>query len=731
MRLAPWFRRPGLALALLCTLAVLLAHGFAARPLEQIRNAVFDQYQSWQPRAYTAVPVTIIDIDEESLRRLGQWPWPRARLAQLTQRLHKAKAAAIVFDVLFAEPDRTAPSALADSWDLSPELAQQMRLLPDPDTQFAQAISQGGVVLGLALNDGDLARPASGTGARGSATASSPVKARFVALNEPAQAFVRGFESATAPLPLLAASAAGAGAINFLPDSDGVIRRVPLLLRQGDVLWPGLALEALRVASGQAQIVTQTEAAVGLVGLRVGPLQIPTTARGEAWLHYALPRPERYVPAWQVLAGVVPANALTHHIVLVGLSAKGLMDTRSSALGTVMPGIEIHAQWLEQVLSGDALDRPAWAPTAEWMFALGLGLLMCTLALYLAVLPALAVWAALSVGLGAGSWWFFSQAQLLLDPSLAAMSVALAFVSASVLRHVQSERQQSWLKQAFSRYVSPNLVNHVVAHPEQLALGGQRRQCSFVFTDLEGFATLLEDMDPAQAVGLLNGYLEGMMSIAFAHEGTLDRIVGDGIAILFSAPLAQADHTHRALQCALAMQRYAAGYALQLHQKAVPWGETRIGVHTGEVIVGNFGGKTMFDYRALGDPVNTASRLEGANRHLGTWICASAAVMAFSPSLCARPIGRLVLKGKSHPLLAYELLGELQSTAPDRAYQQAFEWMRDGDARALAAFETLVRQRPQDRLCAMHWSRLVKGTENGNENSNGNAISDLIVLDQK
>ena len=303
------------------------------------------------------------------------------------------------------------------------------------------------------------------------------------------------------------------------------------------------------------------------------------------------------------------------------------------------------------------------------------------------------------------------------------MALLLSFVMTSVVHHVRAEQRQRWVKQAFSRYVSPNLVNHLMAHPDALQLGGRRQHCSFVFTDLEGFTHLMEDLDPSQAVALLNGYLEGMIAIAFAHQGTLDRIVGDSLAIVFSAPLAQPDHPRRALQCALEMQRFAQQYAGEVHARGIAFGQTRMGVHTGEVIVGNFGGATMFDYRALGDAVNTASRLEGANRHLGTRICMSAAVLSACPGASARPIGRLVLKGKLHPLMVFEPLDA--ATAPTdgaypAAYTDAYALMQHGAPQAVQAFEVLVGQHPTDKLAAMHLARLREGQ-----------TGDLVVLDQK
>jgi adenylate cyclase len=297
----------------------------------------------------------------------------------------------------------------------------------------------------------------------------------------------------------------------------------------------------------------------------------------------------------------------------------------------------------------------------------------------------------------------------------------MAFILASLQHHLASERRQRWVKQAFARYVSPNLVAHLVDHPGELELGGSRRECSFIFTDLAGFTSLMEKLDPAQAVSLLNTYLDNMIRIAFEHEGTLDRIVGDAVAIMFSAPVEQPDHRQRALRCAEAMHRYASRYSAEASARGVPFGVTRIGIHTGEVTVGNFGGTTIFDYRALGDPVNTAARLESVNKQLGTLACVSEATLSGCRGVSARPVGKLVLKGKTEPLMVYEPLFATDGKAVSSgAYTMAYELMEQQDPTARDAFELLSRERPDDGLVKFHLKRLEAGQS-----------GDMIVFTEK
>lgn len=685
-------------------------------PVQVLRNTVFDQYQRWQPREYQATPVRIIDIDDESLKRLGQWPWPRTRMAELTNRLRSAQASVIAFDILFAEPDRTSPQAMLALWQPPPNISADIAQLPDHDAVFAQSIAPGQVVLGFALE----------RDATVSAIA-SPSEARYITLGEPVQPYLHEFSGTRTALPVFQSNSAGSGALTFVPDSDGIVRRVPLLMRVGNTLVPSLSAEALRVSQGVKNYTLRTVAAqgVGLEEVRIGGLAVPTTPKGEVWVHYTRPVPQRYIPAWKVLAGEVPPEWLRGHILLVGTSAQGLMDLRFSPMGSALPGVEVHAQMMEQMLSGVGLERPSWAIAIEAMVIVLGGAVVGLIALASGALVSSGVFAIVLAGLWAVAWYAFSHHLLLLDPVLPSLALALSFVLSSIVHHLATERRQAWVRRAFSRYVSPNLVTHLIDHPEALELGGKRQMCSFVFTDLSGFTSLMEKMDPAQAVALLNDYLDQMIAIAFSHEGTLDRIVGDAVAIMFSAPVAQFDHPQRALSCALEMQRFAAQYDADLSSRGIAFGQTRIGVHSGEVIVGNFGGGTIFDYRALGDAVNTASRLEGANKQLGTMVCVSEATLAGCPDASVRPVGRLLLKGKTQALMAYEPLDAASDLMIDTSdassyladYERAFEFMRNGDAGALSAFENLGQQRPQDALVQIHIQRLRAG-----------AKDDLVVL---
>jgi adenylate cyclase len=676
------------------------------RETAALRNLAFDSYQRWQPRPYRDVGVKILDIDDESLSRLGQWPWPRARMAEIVERLFEAGAKVVAFDVIFAEPDRHSPEAMLAPWAERPAVAELIEGLTDPDRQFAEALAGRRVVIGFALADAP--------GINGAPDR----KAGVATAGGDPRPFLPTAAGAVVSLPMFQRAVAGNAALHFTGDAGGVIRRIPVLVRIGDEIHPTLMSEALRLAAGAKSYFVKSAGAsgadrfgeeTGILSVKTGPFVIPTDPTGQLWLHYSEPSTARYLPAWRLLAGKVEKDTLKDGIVFVGTSAAGLKDLRFTPFGFAA-GVEVHAQAVEQVLEGSFLIRPDWASAAEALFLLGLWILLLVMLSYLG-----AIWSAVIAILVGGaavfaSWHAFSAYGLLVDPVLPALATVALYLACSLPRHIQSERQQRWIRQAFSSYISPNLVQHLIDHPDALSLGGERRECSFVLTDLAGFTAMVEGSEPDAVVEVLNDYLDGMVKIALAHEGTLDRIIGDAVAVMFSAPVQQDDHAARAVACALEMDTFASDFAAERQQRGLPLGRTRIGVNTGLVTIGNVGGKSLFDYRALGDAVNTASRLENANRQLGTNICVAASTVAGCPQFQGRPIGTLMLVGKREAVPTFEPLPPARMQAPETdAYLEAFGLLEASDPGAQEAFRALGRQCPDDPLVRFHLERLEAG----------------------
>ncbi len=416
----------------------------------------------------------------------------------------------------------------------------------------------------------------------------------------------------------------------------------------------------------------------------------------------------------------LPREWLADSIVLIGAdlpeAEQDMQKTPFVALqGSIkgqLPGVMIHAHALAQLLEDERLPQ---LEQGSYILTLGLaallGLLFARLELGLLLMGILMV-VTLS-GYAAASCWLFAAGGPLI-PLLAPIMALLITVWAAGMWLGQQERQQRrFIKQAFSHYLAPTLVEQLLADPRQLTLRGERRELTLLFTDIAGFTTLAEQLPPAALVRVMSRYLDGMTRIVLEHGGTIDKYIGDAMMVLFGAPLTQSDHAQRAVQCAIALDRFAENLRLQLRQaddEALELGITRIGIHTGEAVVGNFGSDLRFDYTAMGDAVNTASRLEGLNRYFGTRIALSGVTAAQVAAIPTRPLAEVVVKGKTQPLQVVTPAQDDPQELCDR-YLQAYQWLVANDTRAEQAFAQLCGDYPDDPVIHFHWRRLQSGQQ--------------------
>ena len=679
--------------------------------LEAARLGVFDNYQRLDPRPYEPAPVRIVNIDDASLAKLGQWPWPRTLLARLVERLNGLGAAAIAFDMVFAEPDRTSPGrylAQLPAHELGTELRELISALPDHDQLFADAIAQAPVVLGF-------------PGAAEPGSREPRLLAGIAHAGSDPRPFVDTVAGAIPNLPLLEGKAAGQGSFALGSGEGAMVRRVPLLQNIDGRLYPSLGIEALRVAQGASTIVVRATDASGelqvgdsvdLQAVRVGALEIPVTGDGHIWMHYTRPVDGRSLSAADLLErpDAQLAELIQGHIILIGTGAAGLKDLRSTPLVPFEAGVAIHAQAIEQMILGRHLARPAWADGAEILFLIVIGLTL------LLLLPRVgAVWCAL-IGLStaaaaiAASWFAFSEYRMLLDPVYPSLAAIAVYLGVSFYGYVRAERDKRHVRDAFSTYLAPALVSQLVESPDALRLGGESREMTFLFTDIADFTSFTERSRPERLVELLNDYLDRMCGVVMNHGGTIDKIVGDAIHAIFNAPLDQPDHAARAVGCALELDRVGRELVAASSTPGLQFGMTRIGVNTGTAVIGNFGGHLRFDYTAHGDAINTAARLESVNKHLGTRICISATTAEQCPQWTFRPIGVLLLKGKTRGVETFvPVSAEHKDDELIRGYTRCYEQLRRHDDGARDTLRDLQRRFPDDPLVKLHGKRLERG----------------------
>ena len=661
MNVPPTLRRGLIYLLPLALLVGAVGARLAASDLlERLSLVCFDLYQKAAPREPGDAPIRVVDIDDKSLSKLGQWPWPRTVVAQLVDRLREAGAAVVAFDIVFAEPDRTSPKLLlpllAQNGVGAEQAERLLAVVPDPDRRLAEAMSTVPAATGFILTD------------RGETRLPLP-KAGFAFVGHDPLGHVDSFPAAVANLPGLEATAAGNGFLNQYPDWDHVVRRVPLVLRLGDKPYPSLAAEALRLALDARGYLGRAAGAntensfgekTGLTAIRVGQQTIPTDAAGRVWLHYAAPRRDRFVSAADVLVGSFDPALFAGHIVLIGTSAGGVVnDLQATPIAPGVPGVEIHAQLLEAILQGAFLVRPDWAIGAELLFTLLVGAALILGLPRIGAMPSALLGGASVVVAFGTSWFAFKYAQLLIDPVYPWAVITLVYLVGSLLGYLRTEAQQRAIKGAFSHYMSPHFVAELAAHPEKLKLGGEAKVMTIMFCDIRGFTSLSEKLDAVRLTQFMNSFLTPMTEIITERQGTIDKYIGDCIMAFWNAPLDDPDHVQHAVQAAQAMRRKLVELnrvwqAEPAYQVFLPV-RIGLGLNTGECVVGNFGSLQHFDYSLLGDPVNLASRLEGLGKVYGIdlVIGEEAAARLADPALIE--VDLVAVKGKSEAGRIYTL----------------------------------------------------------------------------
>jgi adenylate cyclase len=698
----PWFSAALTGLAVILGMAVLYIS--QPSPIVRLDWKIYDSFLPLRAAPQPSPIPVIIDLDEASLREYGQWPWPRYLVADLLDALKEYRVAAIGVDIMFAEPDRSSPERLDASLRRDRGAALNLESLPhnlrDFDQLLAEALRHSPAVLGFygrfdgADDEPDI--PPSVTCIEQSSPSAIPLERSLQSAG-----------SAVLPLPLLR-DKAPLGFINVAPDGDGIVRKAPLLIRAGNEVYPSLPLRSLMLALGSKNLIARS-GPYGLESIRVGQWTVPVDAQGAVYIPFIGPSGTYpYISAANVLRGSAPSEALAGRIVFVGTSAPGLLDIRATPLDPVYPGVEIHAAVLDAILTGNAVNVPPWTPAAQI-----LGIVASSLVAALAFgfarpriyLPVAGTLIAAAVLL---SRHLFSRG-LFLSPLYVVITVAVMGACLVFLRFWQEERQKLILRNAFSRYVSPEIVKRITKLRGNL-FAGEERELSILFTDIRGFTTLSEKLSPRQVVNLLNRYFTPMTAIVRAHSGTMDKFIGDALMAFWNAPLDVPEHPARAVSTALAMQEKLLTLNGELQAEFGVGVRIGAGVHTGPAYVGNMGSAELVNYTLIGDNVNLASRLEGLCPQYGVGLVVSGETRAgCGDSFVFQYLDTIRVKGKSQPVSVYApLRPEAESSRREefRAWEEARGLYRSGDfIHAAEALADLCERFPEVALYAVYRDR--------------------------
>lgn len=638
--------------------------------------------------------VVIVAIDEQSVNELGRWPWTRSRTAALVDALKDAKV--IAFDMVFSENEG-----------------------PSPDKALSESIGRSGnVILGYFFRDDATEEPPQASLIQLKRSSVSLI--RFVAGAQgatPGEIPVTEFYGLETNIPAVGKGAAGFGSFNAIPQQDGIYRASNLLFRYKSEIYPSLAIAALE--DYLEGTVVLTAAPYGIDGLSIGTRTIPVNEVGELSVNFYGPGGTfKTYPAVDVIKGRVKKGAFKDKLVFIGVTEKAVYDIRPTPIDSLFPGVEIHATIAGNVLQERYLIHDTRVVIYDLLlvFLLPAALSMIlagTHRTYISIF-AMLVFLALLVTF---DLYLFSAYSVKTGVMFPAIAIVLAYMLEEAYRNVVVEKKSRYIKKAFSTYVSPQLVTELLKDPGRLKLGGEKRVISVLFSDIRGFTTLSEKLPPEALVALLNEYLSPMTGIVLSEEGMLDKYIGDAIMAVFNAPLTIPDHAKRA--CSAALKMIERLKSLNEAWKAGGYPELAIGVgiNTGEAVVGNMGAELRFDYTAIGDTVNLASRLEGMNKMYGTFVVVSEYTYEDAKdAFLFRELDYVRVKGKAKPITMYELIG------PDTRDEKALKFcgsfaaalglyreQRFGEA--MEAFKAMLKEYPGDGPSGLYVKRCVEYIE--------------------
>jgi adenylate cyclase len=612
--------------------------------------------------------VVIVAVDEKSLKEKGRWPWPRTFMADLTDKISQAGAAVIGFDIFFPEKDRYVPfttvKEAAKKKDLSDinskTLIKWLEEVGNSDRLFAESIlrSERAVLGYFVYSEGDRAGD---TAEKLTAEemelldfSQYPIMQRFDDPGNPVP--LRRMVSVGLSLPGFVNAANSAGYVSFVPEVDGVVRWVPMVMQLEEFLFPPLSLQMLREAT-QLPLAVRI-APFGVDGLKLGENVFPTSETGDFLINYFGPAfTFTHFSASDVLEGRVGKKELENKIILVGGTAAGIHDIHTSPYGPLYPGVEVHANIIENLIQQDFMLRPDWLSIFDIAMILVSGILLGWISIHFKAYAMALVLISGVIGYLGFDYFLFTQKGLWINTIYPVFTQIFVYSGITVFKFGFEEREKRFIKGAFSQYLAPAVVNQLVDNPTLLKLGGERKELTAFFSDVAGFSTISEKLSPEDLVHLLNVYLTEMTDIIKKYEGTVDKFEGDAIIAFFGAPIPYKDHARRTCLVALEMQERLAQLREGWKQEGKAELYMRIGVNSGPAVVGNMGSLTRMDYTMMGDSVNLAARLEGVNKQYKTETMISGFTYEQAKEFVeVRELDRIRVVGKNEPVKIYELL---------------------------------------------------------------------------
>ena len=613
--------------------------------VKTLRYKTWDYFQQIHPRNAISDSITVVNITEEDLKRYGQWPWPRHVMAMLHARIGDAGAILINYNILFAEPDRMSGVEYLKSMPMTNELREQLgSVLLDTDKVFSTVLRESGnaVILMSVKNDAGVELPST---------------TQIIEKGD-VKPWLYAYQGIVAPTQKISAGVSGMGVNVTSPEPDAVVRKMPVLIRIGNKIYPSMLLENVRLLNGSKRIkVIAKEHGVDevLVSKKAG---IPVNHNAEMYISYT--DPEKYVQmsASEVFSGTFNENKIKGRIVVVGMDAAGLSVLKYTPHGLTTDQM-ISAQALDTLLTGKFLLRTPQADTFEILFIGFLGLLMILLVPRVSVLFSVPLLLFVTGGISYASFMAYANKGFLVDPSFAVLYVFLIWSHTTYNNFATQSRLRKQIKKQFEHYLDPGMVKKLQKDPALLKLGGETKTMTFLFSDIRGFTPISEKYkgNPQGLTKLINRFLTQMTDVIIKNGGTIDKFMGDCIMAFWNAPIANPKHRQMAIKSAIEMQSELVKLNKKLIAEGLPQINIGIGVNSGEALVGNMGSEQRFDYSVIGDAVNLASRLESSSKTLGkTLVIGEETRRTIETKFSFEYIDSITVKGKTEKIKVYTIL---------------------------------------------------------------------------
>ncbi|MDD2389073.1 MAG: adenylate/guanylate cyclase domain-containing protein [Desulfobacterales bacterium] len=663
--------------------------------------------------------IVIAVVDEKSIAREGKWIWPRSKFTDLVTRLSDAGVRVIAFDIGFLEADERRVLNAIDlihhtsetygiRHDRFDQYLGQLKGLFDYDQQLADAISKSSakVVLGYFFQMDSRSAPSITEEEfeqhQGNVRGGVCQYVRVLS-GDPRNIPLREACYPQSNITKISNATDYAGYFNMFSDTDGVIRWMTSVIRCNDRLYAPLAVMAASAYLGNPVSLKISE--YGVEKLQIGRLSIPTDEYGRILINYRGPEKTfPHISVTDILHGEVSDTFLKDKIVLVGATAVGIYDMRVTPMGEVFPGVEIHANIVDSILSRDFIQKPGWSVLFDIAAILLSGLFFGIVLSRAGIKTGSITGFVLFFGYIMICQYLFSQKGWILNLVYPLCVMILVYVCSTVYKYLVESKQKKFIRGAFSTYLAPSVVKQIIDSPDKLVLGGEQRTITAFFSDVQGFTSISEKLSPNELVDLLNEFLTEMTDIILKYEGTVDKFEGDAIIAFFGAPNELENQAEVACMACIDMQRRLAGMRIKWKEQGKPELNMRIGMNTGPAVVGNMGSKNRMDYTMMGDTVNTAARLEGVNKVYGIYTLVSETTFkaAASSRIVAREVDAIRVVGKKEPVRIYELMG--YTTDIDQAVREMLDCYASGLAdyrkqnfsRAASHFDAALALVPDD-----------------------------------